>query len=282
MIRAKYPEKEIIDHLVQHTDFLLRKDFDGNGQLDFSDLFSWNPVEDKDCLSRQWHLFASYSDSILNNASYYDELEKITTSVIGYAPVLCSSPGSIEDPCLPSVEAVAANGNYAYSIGLYSGFNVIDISAPESPVFIARLDSESCPLDLALVDSYALVAAASGLYVYDIENPNNPKLETLLPQMELTGITVSGSFAYASSSQDGIYVFDISDLKNPMETSHLELPGPGNGIAMMGTCVLIAGGASGLHIVDVSNPTVPTLTKTIDTNNDICIRLRPIRLRGSR
>lgn len=265
MIHARYPEKDIIDHLVRYADYLLREDFNGNGKVDFADLFLWNPVTDRDCLSRPWHLFAGYSNAILNNTSFYDKLEKITNPVLGYFHA-CSNWDS--DPCLSSFEAVAVDGNYAYTIGGYSGLQVIDISQTESPVRIARSDAEAWPLGLAVVDSHVVIAAVNGLLIYNVGRPETPILETILPQKELTGIFISGTYAYGSAFKGGLFIFDISDLKSPKIISRLDLPGQGNGVALSGTNALIASGPAGLQIVDVKNPSMPVLIHHHETPGD--------------
>lgn len=161
--------------------------------------------------------------------------------------------------------AVALEGDYACVIEgqSYHGFEVIDISDPESPVVVSSLPM-TWPLDVAVSRSIAYVANdPSGISVISIENPQSPRfigyLSTTAPPR---GVTIVDTIAYVAVGTGGILVVDISDPRDPQVLSSLDTPGFAAKVVVGstdGTAPLYAYVADGssLQIVDVSNPLEP-------------------------
>ncbi|NOT96865.1 MAG: phosphatase PAP2 family protein, partial [Nitrospira sp.] len=73
--------------------------------------------------------------------------------------------------------------------------------------------------------------------------------------------------AYIASGTYGFAIVDASQFQKPTILSQLDLPGDATDVSVdsqLGIAV-IAANAGGLHLIDVSNPTAPTLIRTIAT-----------------
>jgi len=98
---------------------------------------------------------------------------------------------------------VAVSGSYAYVADGYSGFRVIDVSTPSTPVEVGFLDT-----------------------------PGIAK-----------GVAVSGGYAYVSDDYEGgLRVIDVSMPWAPVEVGFVYTPGPALGAAVAGGYVYLAEG----------------------------------------
>ncbi len=79
-------------------------------------------------------------------------------------------------------------------------------------------------------------------------------------------VVMHGGYAYFID-QTGLTIFDISDRANPTPIGNLPLGGEGVGVFVSGTRALVADGSWGLRIVNVSDPTSPTLISTYNTTS---------------
>ena len=125
---------------------------------------------------------------------------------------------------------------------------------------------------------YAYVTSNSrdSLAIIDVSNPASPSLISTITSSQLgdaNGIFVSGRYAYTvNRSSDSIAILDVSDSASPSLTGTCHPFYNTTGTVLDGAYgVYVAGkyayvvnnSADSLAIIDVSNPTNPTLTSTI-------------------
>lgn len=125
-------------------------------------------------------------------------------------------------------------GDYAYVVG--GTLEVVDVSSPISPTLMGNLDLLDRIRDIQVVDNYAYVTIYDrGLQVVDVSNLISP---TLVGSLAIPGeageIQVVGGYAYVTSN----------------DYDHGE-----NRVSRVST----------LHIVEVRDPTSPTLVGSYDT-----------------
>jgi len=74
-------------------------------------------------------------------------------------------------------------------------------------------------------------------------------------------VAVSADLAVVASGEDGISIFDIAQVSNPVLISILPLPGISHSVCIDDELILVANNAAdgGLHSVDVSDPRNPLL-----------------------
>ena len=180
---------------------------------------------------------------------------------------------------LAGPRAVFVQGDYAYvAADTDDGFQVIDISDPNSPVGVGQLtDGANLALDrpfsLFVQGNYAYVTSLNedGLQVIDISDPTNPVGVGRLTDtaaLELNGalgVFVQGNYAYvASFIDDGLQVIDISDPTNPTgvgqltDGGNLELDGARSVFVQGNYAYVAANTDDGLQVIDISDPTNPT------------------------
>lgn len=120
----------------------------------------------------------------------------------------------------------------------------------------------------AIIKDDALLVADwfSGLHIYDISTPTQPKvLATLHTPGSPKGIALKNEFAYLADDDHGIQIIDISDLKTPTLVGHVDTPGLAYTPIVRGNRLYLASHRGGVQILDISNPRTPTLLGQIDT-----------------
>lgn len=118
---------------------------------------------------------------------------------------------------------------------------------------------------------YAMEATNSEMHIYDISDPNAPRLISSTSMgTQAHKILVMGSYAYIIDLDDDLYVVDIRNPASPSIKSTTALSGgnaePWN-IAGAGNFIYIAGLFSdSVHVYDISDPANPVNTDTFNLN----------------
>ena len=120
----------------------------------------------------------------------------------------------------------------------------------------------------AIIKDDALLVADwfSGLHIYDISVPTQPKLlATLHTPGSPKGIALKNEFAYLADDDHGIQVVDISNLKTPTLVGHVDTPGLAYTPIVRGNRLYLASHRGGVQIFDITDPRTPILLGQIDT-----------------
>jgi hypothetical protein len=172
---------------------------------------------------------------------------------------------------------VAVSGNYAYVADGTSGLRVIDISNPLVPTLRATRDTVEITDEargVAVSGNYAYVADwTSGLQLIDISDPLAPGFPVTCKTDGACGVAVSGDYAYVAdlSLAAGLRVVQIDDT-NPLAPS-LTLRGTCTSfnhalrVAVSGNYAYVADYATGLQMVDISDPLAPSRKTFCGTAN---------------
>jgi hypothetical protein len=186
--------------------------------------------------------------------SKYSGLELVNISN-RHAPVHVASIAVSE-----SISGVAVFGHYAY-LRSNSGYYVVDVQTPEAPVL---LPANRMPgFDIAVQGTIAYVAGQT-LRVFDISDPVNPLLLTDTG-IGANRIELAGDLAIALRQQDGVQLFDISNLQNPTEIGFFPL-GSSTAVAVTDDILYVTTYGDGPMVaIDISNPTAPRALKYVPT-----------------
>ncbi|MCK5878188.1 MAG: hypothetical protein KAH24_00305, partial [Holophagae bacterium] len=171
------------------------------------------------------------------------------------------------------------NGNIAYLAAGWSGLYVLDISIPEAPVTTAHLDLNADTTCMGITGNYLYVGTRlQGIIIMDISDPGAPVLDHSYGVNENTTMFISGmafdeTHAYVLDNQGGLYVVDVTDPLAPDALVRLALGFSTYGAVLSGTTLAVAAGVSGVQLLDVSDPAVPTLagaftSQGFDLNSD--------------
>jgi hypothetical protein len=113
---------------------------------------------------------------------------------------------------------------------------------------------------ISIVGTYAYISCDAGLVVLSIDDPKHPKVTSVLgePYLKHPG-AVAAQFRYAYvCDEHGVTVLNITDPAHPAPVSRLKLPDARN-IYLARTYAYVAGGKSGLVILDIEKPDRPRI-----------------------
>ena len=166
---------------------------------------------------------------------------------------------AVTGTCGEAVAVAVSGGIACVATGGASTLEIIDVSDPSSPSWLASLPIEGFAADVAVGNGLAYVAAADGgLQVVDISNPAAPVLRGVCG---LGGsayrLTVSGGYAWLSTTNAGLQIVDVTDPDHPGVVGTANVPASTGGVAVLGDLAAVAAGENGLRLVDVSDPTAP-------------------------
>lgn len=84
----------------------------------------------------------------------------------------------------------------------------------------------------------------------------------------LTGVEVSGDFAYVTAGDQGLHVVNVANRNAPVLVATRETSGNANDVHVAGSFVYVADGTAGLQVVDVTDPLNPVLRGSVSGIGD--------------
>jgi hypothetical protein len=150
-------------------------------------------------------------------------------------------------------------GDFLYVVD-YSNINIFDISDVAAPKV---LDDVHVAWDIETIfnqGAVLFIGGRQGLYIYDIKNPAKPEfISEFRHGTACDPVVVDGSYAYVTlkggnfcgNTESGLYIVDISNLKNPELKVIYPMIGP-NGLGIKGDNLFVCDGSDGLKVFDKS------------------------------
>jgi len=131
--------------------------------------------------------------------------------------------------------------------------------------------------DVKIVGNYAYCTYAnqipvpSGFIIFDISTPSSPVYVGQLGLPEyVTGVFISGSYAYVTNDIYGLKIINVSNPAAPREVGSCDTPGWASDICVSGDYAYVADAPNGLQIINISDPTAPILASSCDTLGYTC------------
>ncbi len=160
------------------------------------------------------------------------------------------------------LEQVQLAGTIAYALDTTADeLWVLDVATPTAPVRICTLSPGWGPSRLAVGDNHVYLACNEGLLIVNVSDPSNP---TPASRFEQPSLVLGGA-----SAGDYTYLIDMSQLWVYRTTTpaapalqgkcDLDSASTASRISVAGSFAVVAQGRSGMPIVDISDPTNPTL-----------------------
>ncbi|NOY23560.1 MAG: hypothetical protein GXO70_08640 [Acidobacteria bacterium] len=165
------------------------------------------------------------------------------------------------------------NGNVAYLAAGWSGIYVLDISTPEAPEITAHLDLNADTTCMGITGNYLYVGTRlQGIAILDISDPASPVLDHSYGVTEgtvqfVSSVTFDETYAYILDNKAGLYVVDVTDPLAPDALVRLSLGFSIQDAVLSGTTLVVAAGINGVQLLDVSDPTAPTLAGTFTSQS---------------
>jgi hypothetical protein len=123
---------------------------------------------------------------------------------------------------------------------------------------------------VTIVGNYAYVCCEKGLVVISIEDPEKPRITSIIDEEFIKHPTqVQVQFRYAFvCDEEGVKILDITDLARPEPVSHVPME-DAKRIYVARTYAYVAAGHDGLVILDVENPERPKVDQVFTADGVI-------------
>lgn len=171
---------------------------------------------------------------------------------------------------------VVVQGRHAYVADGTSGLKIIDLSNPADPIVSGSLVGlGGTSRGIAVSGGYAYIVTGTGLKVVNIADPTKPTLAGSYTDGSNISVAnhvkVLGEHAYVSDGYRGLLIFNVSDPARPVYRGrYYPSGGVSRPVGVSGSHVYLFGGPQfreGLIVIDVSDPSSPTVTGTCRLSN---------------
>jgi len=194
----------------------------------------------------------------------YQTFPAIVSDVINFNPVDVTPPGLHFYPI-----DICIDGNYAYTAGEIHGVHIFDISNPENPVWVHKIDTDGYPNRIFIVGNYACVTDEKGLNIIDI---SNPEIAEIIGYVETSDdcfdVYVEGTTAYVADEEDGLQIIDVSDPTTPAIINSVDTDGQALSVCISGDYAYIADYDYGVSVIDISDHMTASVVHQISTASD--------------
>ena len=156
----------------------------------------------------------------------------------------------------------------------HEGFQRLDVSNPAAPVVSGVSPTRGQANAIAVIGPYAFVADNSvGFDVVRVID-DVARVGEYLADGFPRSIAAAGNFIYLVDQPEGLIVLDITTPETPEPIGQLPLGGTRSRVfvpqwlpgAVVPTVICVLGGRDGLQVVDVSDPTAPTISAQVPTS----------------
>lgn len=199
---------------------------------------------------------------------------------------MCIAAKSRSQAIVDNVEFLGGFGGYARSIAVFGDLAflgcgqrvvILDISKPGEPELLSRVEVFGAPLQVFVQDSLMAVSAGyAGMRLFDISDPRKPVFVSNYHGLNwVRHVHLSGSLAYVLGGfrPQYLHIVSIQHPGTPYMISSLEMGNsfslPNNEpvndpaeMVLVGS-TLYVGGGNAIALVDVSNPSLPSLVRPL-------------------
>jgi hypothetical protein len=171
---------------------------------------------------------------------------------------LISLPGFQYDVMLQS--------DLLYTAGAWGGVSVLSLDNPSEPSVVKSVETEGWAFSLQAIGTDLLVMDGThGAAYYDLSGSALAKRCAYSKGGFITAGAVNDDIAFVLDKERGLTALDFSDADNPLFVSQWMPLTDGRRITMQDGFAYVSGGLSGMHVYDMSNPSVPVETYWYDT-----------------
>ena len=163
---------------------------------------------------------------------------------------------------MPSMtENIVIRGKLAYIANHTAGLTIVDITDPEKPAIVGKINPRIDCDGLALSKDCVVLYGhhESRLIMVDVNDPAAPKQVGLYQHdkgsFNQGEVAVVGDFAYCTSV-NGLVIVNITDPANPKLVKTVEVKGV-NDVQVAEGYAFVAAGANGIRVLDVTDPANP-------------------------
>jgi len=167
--------------------------------------------------------------------------------------------------------AITRENHYLYILG-ENGLGIVNIANPTEPQYLGGIiDDASLLLALTrsidIENNLAYITGSEGLQILDVSDPTNiTSVGQIAHSYYFHSVRHAEHYIYVtgSSSDGGFFVFDVSDPTTPTRVNNNNLFSSNTTTMELDGNVVIVHAGNDIMIVDITNPTDPTIIRTID------------------
>jgi len=131
------------------------------------------------------------------------------------------------------------------------GLHIIDITDPENPFEIKYFDGQKKLKSVKIIENYAYIGSTNyGLRILDISNIDSISVVKYTNTGRGHSLFIKDSIAYVSAGFNGLIIFNITDIANPVEIGYYDTPGRVNDLVLSDNHIFLADYDSGMSIID--------------------------------
>ena len=163
--------------------------------------------------------------------------------------------------------AIVVVGNRCYAATSLGFLTTTDITDPFNPVLLSTSFTTAPARDIVVHNAYAYVAFGTGFDVFSLADPDNPQWIRFVDDVHVNNLVAEDDLLVTTTSEpSGLTVFSLSDPANPQIYAANAGPVPEylTDMVIRDKTVYAAGGYNTLVLIDVSDPTNPTITDDYD------------------
>jgi len=176
--------------------------------------------------------------------------------------------GSYDPPSTSyGVYGVALADTFAYITNSYAGLRIVNIADPTNPFETGAYTSTGMTYGITLVDTLAYISEIwQGLRVINVSDPSHPtQTSAYTTPTNAYAVVVCDTLALLSYCE-GLFIINITDLSSPYEMGHSYV-GYSYDLDAHDTIAYVCAGWAGLGIVDISDPSNPSILSYCNTSN---------------
>ncbi len=172
-------------------------------------------------------------------------------------------------PLPAPVRGLTVTNDLAFLAAGAQGVIVLNVSDPDHPRRLARLDTSGEAWAVAVAGTNAFVAnGTSGFAALDISDPTNPRIVgTLDTPGNVIAVTIRGRYAYLSDNWIGLRIVDISQPDRLISVGVFN-DDKINGVAVSGNYAYLLSNLIGVTVIDISDPSIPRSVNSIPLFNE--------------
>jgi len=160
--------------------------------------------------------------------------------------------------------SISISGERAYIVEENYGISALDISNPQNLTISGQYYTGARSHQVIVKHPYAYVSQYNKLRILDISDPSNTlDLGSYDAGNQIRNVFINDSYAFITKSLNTLSIVDVSDPAVPVDIGSYVTNGHVK--AVRGNFLYLTEG-SGWFVLDISNPTAPSLVASIDMN----------------
>lgn len=181
---------------------------------------------------------------------------------------------------LPEARYVAVANGFAFvAAGSAGALYSVDVSDPLHPFQVGKFQGAGYAPSVGINGNFAFLGtfmdSPNYLWVLNASNPASLTQAAVVPLTSLDPawgapreLAIQGTYLYVADEY-GLRIYDISSPADISFTGKIDLHSSGDetvGVAVSGSYAYVAGGSTGIRVVNINDPTNPTLSSTFTTD----------------